>query len=38
MYGEHPYGRSILGTEETVCQVSREDLNGVIMNIFVLII
>lgn len=26
MYGEHPYGRSILGTEETVCQVSREDL------------
>ncbi|MDJ0842917.1 M16 family metallopeptidase [Crocosphaera sp.] len=26
MYGEHPYGRSILGIEETVCQVSREDL------------
>ncbi|MDJ0601677.1 MAG: pitrilysin family protein [Crocosphaera sp.] len=26
MYGKHPYGRSILGTEETVCQVSREDL------------
>ena len=26
IYGEHPYGRSILGTEETVCQVSREDL------------
>ncbi|MGB5596950.1 MAG: pitrilysin family protein, partial [Crocosphaera sp.] len=26
MYGEHPYGISILGTEETVCQVSREDL------------
>ncbi len=26
MYGEHPYGLSILGTEETVCQVSREEL------------
>ncbi|MGB5769637.1 MAG: pitrilysin family protein [Crocosphaera sp.] len=26
MYGEHPYGISNLGTEETVCQVSREDL------------
>ncbi len=26
IYGEHPYGRSILGTEETVCQVSRKDL------------
>ncbi|MDJ0729854.1 MAG: pitrilysin family protein [Crocosphaera sp.] len=27
MYGEHPYGRSILGTEETVFQVSRDDLH-----------
>ncbi|EAZ90186.1 M16 family metallopeptidase [Crocosphaera chwakensis] len=26
IYGEHPYGHSILGTEETVCQVSRADL------------
>ncbi len=26
MYGEHPYGRSILGREETVSQISREDL------------
>ncbi|MDJ0581635.1 pitrilysin family protein [Crocosphaera sp.] len=26
IYGEHPYGRSILGTEESVCQVGREDL------------
>ncbi|MDJ0508711.1 MAG: pitrilysin family protein [Crocosphaera sp.] len=26
MYGQHPYGLSILGTEETVCKVSREDL------------
>ena len=26
MYGEHPYGVSILGTEETVSQLGREDL------------
>lgn len=26
MYGEHPYGKSVLGTEETVCKVSRENL------------
>lgn len=26
MYGEHPYGFSILGTEETVPQLSRKDL------------
>lgn len=26
MYGDHPYGYSILGTEETVAQLNREDL------------
>ncbi|MEA5534391.1 pitrilysin family protein [Crocosphaera sp. XPORK-15E] len=28
MYGDHPYGGSILGTEETVNQLSREDLQN----------
>ncbi|MEA5512367.1 pitrilysin family protein [Crocosphaera sp. UHCC 0190] len=28
MYGDHPYGSSILGTEETVNKLSREDLQN----------
>jgi predicted Zn-dependent peptidase len=34
MYGKHPYGFSILGTDETVAQLTREDLQSYHHNLF----